>query len=165
MGEITMGEYSYGTITRRGVMNTVTVGKYCSIAINVVCDSGYNHDTRWISTYPFRSNLGYDVPHNVTCKGDINIGSDVWICENVILMSGITIGHGAIIGANAVVTKDVEPYAIVGGVPAKVISKRFSEHQINMLLIQKWWDWPEKKVREHAHLLMSNKIDEFLKIV
>lgn len=115
MGEIKMGEHSYGNIIRRGSMNNITVGKFCSIATNVIADGGFNHESKWLSTYPFNSNLGWDVPHNAICKGDINIGNDVWICENVIIMSGVTIGDGAIIGANSIVTKDVEPYSIVAG--------------------------------------------------
>lgn len=159
---MTVGKHTYGNVIRRGDMNSVNIGAFCSIAVNVVVDSGFNHEAKWISTYPFRSNLGYDVPHNAICKGDVNIGNDVWICENVLIMSGVTIGDGAIIGANSIVTKNVDPYTIVAGNPAKKIKKRFLELQIKELLTIKWWLWDDKKIQDNAHLLMSDNLTQFI---
>jgi acetyltransferase-like isoleucine patch superfamily enzyme len=162
MGNLIVGEYTYGNVNRRGNMNNVIIGKFCSIAINVIVDSGFNHNTSWVSTYPFNVNWGTDTPHNATCKGDIIIGNDVWIGENVIIMGGLNIGNGAIIGAGAVVTKDVKPYTIVGGVPAKEIKKRFTEEQISILQEMKWWDWNESEIRKIAKYLMSTDVESLI---
>lgn len=96
-------------------------------------------------------------------KGDIVIENDVWIGANVIILSGVKVGHGSIIGAGSIVTKDVPPYAIVGGNPAKVIKYRFSEDQIEKLLKIAWWDWPIWKVYDNIDLIDSANIDEFIK--
>ncbi|MEY8200691.1 MAG: hypothetical protein RPS47_15755 [Colwellia sp.] len=128
----------------------VHVGAYSSIARNVQIGAA-NHPTNWLSTNSFQYNSanfpkdeGYmsvnkkrHLPHPKT-----NIGADVWIGTNVIVTSGVEIGHGAIVAGGAVVVSDVEPYAIVGGVPAKFIKKRFSEETINKLLELKWWLLP-----------------------
>jgi acetyltransferase-like isoleucine patch superfamily enzyme len=163
MGELTIGKHSYGRPIRRGTGNNITIGKYCSIADRVIFDGGFNHETKYISTYPFHllsSNLGT----NISIKGDINIGNDVWIGEDVIIMSGVTVGDGAVIGAKALVTKDVPPYCIYGGVPAKIIRQRFTGKQVDELLKIKWWDWEDSKVIENSHLLYSDKIEEFISI-
>lgn len=162
MGELIVGAHTYGNIARRGTMNTITVGKYCCIASGVVADSGFNHNTKWVSSYPFNSNFGWGVPHNAVCRGDINIGNDVWIGENVLIMSGVNIGDGAIIGANSIVTKNVNPYEIVAGNPAKFIRSKFKLCQIDKLLKLKWWDLPDAKIQEIAPLLMSENVDELL---
>lgn len=159
MGALTIGDHTYGSVSRRGDMNTVTIGKYCSIATGVVCDSGFNHNASWLSTYPFNSQQGYPVPHNAICKGDITIGNDVWICEDVLIMSGIKIGNGAIIGAKSIVTKNVEPYTIVAGSPARVIKKRFPKNHAFILDQMEWWNWPEPNIKEASIFLMSNDID------
>jgi acetyltransferase-like isoleucine patch superfamily enzyme len=164
MGALTVGEHTYGSVARRGDMNEVNIGKFCSIATNVVVDSGFNHETKWISTYPFRSAFGFDVPHNAICKGDINIGNDVWICENVLIMSGVTIGDGAVIGANSIVTKNVQPYQIVAGNPARHIKMRFTERRIVSLLKIEWWNWDINKIQENAHLLMSEDLTKFIEL-
>lgn len=91
-------------------------------------------------------------------KGDIVIGNDVWIGYEAIVMQGVTIGDGAIIGARAVVTKDVPPYTIVGGVPAKPIRKRFSDEMISQLLEIKWWEWPYDKIKENISAIQSGNI-------
>lgn len=158
MGNLTIGEYTYGSVARRGDMNDITIGKFCSIATGVVCDSGFNHETKWISTYPFNSQLSLPVPHNAICKGDITIGNDVWICENVLIMSGVIIGDGAVIGANTIVTKDVEPYRIVAGSPNKVIKKRFEYSEIAQLMEMNWWHWDIDRIKEASPLLMSSDI-------
>ena len=149
MGDLIMGKNTYGNINRRGNENTVRVGNYCSIAANCVCDCGWQHNVKFISTYPFnhlfpnqcRSLTGHPV-----CKGDINIGNDVWI------------------GARSIVTKNIDPYSIVVGSPAKEIRKRFSDLQIEKLLKIKWWDWEDKKVLDNAYLLMNENVDKFIEL-
>lgn len=96
-------------------------------------------------------------------KGDIVIGNDVWIGFEAVIMAGVTIGDGAIIASRAVVTKDVPPYSIVGGTPAKLIRKRFTDEQIDKLLRLKWWDWDEEKVRQNIDKIMDvNKLPDLI---
>lgn len=162
MGSLTTGEHTYGTVARRGDMNNITIGKFCSLAIGIVCDSGFNHNADFISTYPFNSQKGWPVPHNVICKGDIVIGNDVWICENVLIMSGVTIGDGAIIGANSIVTKDISPYEVWAGSPARPIKRRFGAMKTLKLLEISWWNWPIEHIEKSAHILMSNDINALI---
>lgn len=166
MGEIIFGKHTYGSPVRRGVSNKVTFGNYCSIAQDVILDGGFNHETRFISTYPFHAWYAKcsHLNSNITVRGDIEIGSDVWIGEGAIIMSGVKIGHGAVVGARALVTKDVPPYHIVGGIPAKLLRERFKPDQIESLLKIKWWDWSDEKVIENAAMFLSNSIEEFIKI-
>lgn len=142
------------------------IGKFCSIACGAkFIFNSANHSLKSASTYPFpiffeEWNLKLD---NITDawdnKGDIVVGNDVWIGYEAVVMSGVTIGDGAIIGARAVVTKDVPPYTIVAGVPAKIIHKRFSEEIINKLLETKWWNWSEEKIRENIHHIQTGNIE------
>ena len=95
-------------------------------------------------------------------KGDIIIGNDVWIGYEAVILSGVTIGDGAIIGTRAVVTKDIPPYTIVGGVPAKPIRKRFDDVTIARLLELKWWDWSEERIKTNLKIIQSGRIDELI---
>ena len=95
-------------------------------------------------------------------KGDIVIGNDVWIGYEAVIMAGVTIGDGAIIGARAVVTKDVPPYTIVGGVPAREIRRRFSDDVIARLLELKWWDWPAEQIQRNIKNIQSGRLDLLL---
>ncbi len=97
-----------------------------------------------------------------SCKGDIIIENDVWIGAKATVMSGVTIHNGAVVAAGSVVTKDVPPYAIVAGNPAKVVKYRFTEEQIKKLLQISWWNWGEARIRECALDMWSDKIDEFI---
>jgi acetyltransferase-like isoleucine patch superfamily enzyme len=162
MQQLTIGHKTYGgtNVERRGVMNDVHIGKYCSIAIRCIIDGGFSHNTEFVSTYPFHSFHGIG-EHVATCKGDVLIGNDVWIGEDVLIMSGVKIGSGAIIGARSIITKSVEPYSIVVG-NNRVLRKRFTDNQINSLLKIKWWDWEDEKVLANAELLSSRNIDEFI---
>lgn len=146
-GKLTVGAGTYGheTIQRRGEMNNISIGKYCSLAPGTVMDGGFNHDHQFVSTFPFLNLMGVG-EQNAVCKGDIKIGNDVWIAEDVIIMSGVTIGDGAIIGAKSIVTKDVKPYEIVAGCPAEFIKHRFTFTQIQALQKIEWWNWPETKI-------------------
>jgi serine acetyltransferase len=98
-----------------------------------------------------------------SCKGDITVGSDVWIGAKSTIMSGVKIGDGAIVAAGALVTKDVEPYSIVGGNPARLLKYRFDKSQIEELLKIEWWLWDESKIKEEAMILWSSDINYFIK--
>ncbi|MBY2476583.1 CatB-related O-acetyltransferase [Clostridioides difficile] len=145
------------------------IGKFCSIACNskFLMTSG-NHTMKSQSTYTFPifyEEWGLDVSHITDAwdnKGDIVIGNDVWIGYDSIIMSGVHIGDGAIIGTRAVVTNDVPPYSIVGGIPAKVIKKRFSDDTISKLLEIKWWNWPYKKIQSNIQYIQSGNIDKLV---
>ncbi|HHB79733.1 MAG TPA: CatB-related O-acetyltransferase [Saprospiraceae bacterium] len=143
------------------------IGKFCMIASDVkFIMNGANHLTNAISAYPFsifgngweKAMEGKDFP----VKGDINIGNDVWIGYNATIMSGVTIGDGAIIATNSTVVKDVEPYSIVGGNPAKEIKKRFSEETINKLLKIQWWNWEIEKITKNVHHLTGLDLDKLI---
>ncbi len=139
------------------------IGKFCMIASDVTfIMNGANHLTDAVTTYPFAifGNGWENAMEGKTypSKGNIVVGNDVWIGYNATIMAGVTIGDGAIIGTNSVVTKDVEPYAIVGGNPAKLIKKRFSEEEINDLLEIKWWDWEIEKITQNVQNLTDNNI-------
>lgn len=125
----------------------VTIGSFCSLACGArLLMNSANHTLSSLSTYPFPLFDAWDPGRNVTetwdNHGDIRIGSDVWIGYEAVILAGVTIGHGAIVAARAVVTHDVPDYAIVGGVPAKTIRKRFDDATIAALLELAWWDWP-----------------------
>lgn len=138
------------------------IGKFCSIACGAkFIFNSANHTLSSLSTYPFPiffDEWGLDYRNIANAwdnKGNIVVGNDVWIGYEAIILSGVTIGDGAIIGTRAVVTKDVPPYTIVGGVPAKQIRKRFSEETINSLLKMKWWDWSKEKIAENIKGIQS----------
>ncbi|MBI9041819.1 CatB-related O-acetyltransferase [Lutibacter sp.] len=137
------------------------IGKFCMIASDATfIMNGGNHLTEATTAYPFAIFGGawQDAMEGKTypTKGDTIIGNDVWIGHNATIMPGVYIGDGAIIASKAVVTKNVEPYTIVGGNPAKLIKKRFSEDTISKLLQLKWWDWEIEKITENVEKLTSN---------
>ena len=142
----------------------LVIGKFCMIASDVTfIMNGANHLSASISAYPFAI-FGQDWSNAMEGKSypkkkDTEIGNDVWIGYGATIMPGVSIGHGAIIGSKSVVTKDVAPYAIVGGNPAKEIRKRFSEEKINKLLDIKWWDWPIEKITTHVQDLTGEDLD------
>ena len=142
------------------------IGKFCMIASDVTfIMNGANHLTDAITTYPFAifGNAWANAMEgkNYPSKGNIVVGNDVWIGYNATIMAGVTIGDGAIIGTNSVVTKDVEPYAIVGGNPAKLIKKRFSDDEIKDLLEIKWWDWEIEKITRNVQNLTDKNVEIF----
>ena len=145
------------------------IGKFCSIACGArFLFNSANHSMASLATYPFPiffEEWDLSVKQITDAwdnKGDIVIGNDVWIGFEAVIMSGVTIGDGAIVGARAVVTKDVPPYTIVGGVPVKEIRKRFSDERISELLNLKWWDWPEEKIQKNICAIQTGNIDELL---
>lgn len=145
------------------------IGKFCMIASGAqFIMNGANHLTQAFSAYPFAI-FGKDwssAMHNkhYPNKGDLRIGNDVWIGHNATLMAGITVGDGAIIAANSTVVKDVEPYSIIGGNPAQLIRKRFSDRVINHLLQLQWWNWEVEKITEHVQLLTGNNEEELINL-
>lgn len=143
---------------------TLRIGAYCSIASDVSIFLGKNHRTDWVSSYPFPAFFeeARHIPHFGRGHGDVTIGSDVWLCANCTILSGVTIGHGAVVATGAVVTRDVEPYAIVAGNPAKRVRWRFDEMTRLALLNSAWWDWPINEVHEIVELLCSDQLQNFL---
>lgn len=145
----------------------LVIGKFCSIACGArFLLNSANHSLTSLSTYPFPlffEEWGLErenVTHSWDNRGDILVGNDVWIGYEAVILSGVTIGDGAIIGARAVVTKDVEPYTVVGGVPAKPIKKRFSEETIAALLKMKWWDWPKDRILKNIPAIQSGRLED-----
>jgi acetyltransferase-like isoleucine patch superfamily enzyme len=164
------GDYTYGrcNVLDWGDPYTLNVGKFCSLAANITVYTSGNHRSNWVTTYPFGHHLT-DIFHRklgesaCVSNGNVNIGNDVWIGNNVTIMSGITVGDGSIIAANSHVVKNIEPYSIVGGNPARLIRYRFSHEQISKLLEIQWWNWSVEKINQNMSLLCNENIDEFIK--
>jgi len=142
------------------------IGKFCSIACGAkFLFNSANHTMKSLSTYPFPlffEEWGLDkknVANSWDNKGDIVIGNDVWIGYEAVIFAGVTVGDGAIIGTRAVVTKDVPPYTIVGGIPAKVIRKRYSPDIIEQLLSLRWWDWTKDRIKRNLPFIMAGNIE------
>lgn len=163
--QISVGEHTYG-LRRESFPfyhpdDRVVIGRYCSIAEGVRFVFG-EHATDAVSTFPFHARLLGGPDHGeARSKGAITLGHDVWVGTNAVLLSGVTIGHGAVIAAGAVVTRDVPPYAIVGGVPARVIRRRCTESQAEALLRIAWWDWSPERIREEIPHLQG-PVDAFI---
>ncbi|KHD37475.1 acetyltransferase [Clostridium acetobutylicum] len=145
------------------------IGKFCSIACKAkFLMNSSNHSMKSLSTYTFPifyEEWDLDVKRITEAwdnKGDIVIGNDVWIGYDAVIMSGVKIGDGAIIGARAVVTKDVPPYTVVAGVPARAIKKRFDDDVISKLLKIKWWNLPYEKIKEDIQYFKSGNIDKLV---
>lgn len=143
------------------------IGKFCSIACGTkFLFTSANHTLKSMSTYPFPiffEEWDLDKIHVKSAwdnKGDIVIGNDVWIGYEAVILSGVHIGDGAIIGTRAVVTKDVPPYTIVGGIPAKEIKKRFNEETINKLQQIQWWNWSFNKIQQFLPYIMNGEVDK-----
>ena len=150
-GKAVVGRHSYGKVYLYGEISKIYIGNFCSIGPDCWAFIGSNHRHDFISTYPFSytkkhgRDWGSDTDFS-SCNGDVVIGNDVWIGKGVTILSGVTIGDGAVVGAKALVTKNVEPYSMVGGNPARVIRYRFSPEEIERLLALAWWDWPIEHV-------------------
>jgi acetyltransferase-like isoleucine patch superfamily enzyme len=166
---MSFGKYSYGkpTLYWQNPDAKFVVGNFCSIADNVSIFLGGNHRSDSISTYPF-GHIHQNTFNSIngeghpSTRGTVVIGNDIWIADGVRIMSGVTIGDGAIIANNSHVVKNVEPYSLVGGNPAKLIKYRFTKEQIEKLLEIKWWNWDDDKINRFAPLLCNNNIDEFI---
>lgn len=161
-----IGDWTIGspqTITY-GDHTALKIGKFCSISDTATILLGGEHRPDWVTTYPFNplfegSEIYLGHPKS---KGDVIIGHDVWIGRDAFILSGVTIGNGAVIGARSVVTKDVPPYAIVGGNPAKIIRYRFPQQIIDELQKIGWWNWDIHKIMEAWPLLLSSNIEGFI---
>ncbi len=168
---MSFGKYTYGTpnIYYKNDNAKLVIGNFCSIARNVDIYLGGNHRTDWVTTYPFghihqNTFNNFNGDGHPSTKGDVIIGNDVWIGSNVTIMSGVTIGDGVVIANNSHVVKNVEPYSLVGGNPAKLIKYRFTPEQIDKLLEIKWWYWDDNKINNFTPLMCNNNIDEFIKL-
>jgi len=161
LNRVEVGKASYGKFNvlcyNLDINDKLKVGNFCSISSSAVFMLGGGHDYTHLSMYPFRQR--YDGVQESLSKGDIILEDDVWIGEHVVVMSGVTIGQGAVIAAGAVVTKDIAPYAIAGGVPAKVIKYRFPEEIRRKLEKIDFSKLTEDMVREHIDELYE-KVDE-----
>lgn len=145
----------------------LVIGKFCSIACGTrFLFNSANHTMTSLSTYTFPlffEEWGLDrkeISASWDNKGDIIIGNDVWIGYEAVILAGVTIGDGAIIGARSVVTKDVPPYTVIGGVPAKLIKKRFSEEAISSLLEIKWWNWSKERIARNISAIQSGCLNQ-----
>ena len=166
---VDIGDFTYGSPTffvwsEKNICK-LKIGKFCSIADGVEIYFGGEHNSDWITTYPFSTMFDSNLNINSNAqksKGDIIIGNDVWIGRGATILSGVTIGDGAVIGARSVVTKNVLPYAVVAGNPARFIRFRFTGEQIYELTLIKWWDWDYEKIAEYVPILESGEIDKFI---
>jgi acetyltransferase-like isoleucine patch superfamily enzyme len=164
---VSVGCHTYGFHDRTFYLPTgkerVTIGKYCSIAADVEFIFGDHALTR-VSTFPLR-HLLLHTPTNADAvyRGPIVVGNDVWIGRRSLILANVRIGDGAVVAAGSVVTRDVEPYTVVGGVPAQMIKRRFSDSQIDELLRIRWWDWPEERIINKIELFY-NDVDAFIAI-
>lgn len=163
-----VGDFSY--ISNNSIVHNCIIGKYCSIGPNVVIGFG-EHPISHISTSPifYAAEQGmcgenFYSQNKFENKPVVKIGNDVWIGANVFIKNGISIGHGAVIGAGSVVTKSVPAYAVVVGVPAKVIRYRFSEEKINKLIKLKWWDFELSQIREQRELFCTPDFDQIFNL-
>ena len=165
--QVILGDYSYG-FRRESFFayhpdDRVKIGKFCSIADGVRFVFG-EHRIDGVTTFPLKAICFSDCPHaDALSKGQINIGNDVWISVNSIILSGVTIGDGAVIAAGAVVNQNVPPYAVVGGVPAKLLKFRLNSDQIDSLLRIQWWNWPITKIEDNLELFYSD-VDQFISV-
>jgi acetyltransferase-like isoleucine patch superfamily enzyme len=176
---VEIGRHSYGirpgTIIGATEKSPVSIGNFCSVAGGVQILAHVGHPIDLVSTYPFRSLLfprtKHQAPppgrlnHDSVTRGPIRIGHDVWIGHNAMILSGVTIGTGAVIGAGAIVTKDVPPYAIAVGVPAKTIRYRFEKAAISALLKSQWWELPDDVLEKMDAALYSRDIKAFIEAV
>ena len=164
-----IGRQSYGglTVHRYDSSAKLTIGSFCSIADDVTIFLGGEHRSDWITTYPFNildKRFAHIVGHPWS-KGDVRVGSDVWIGRGAVILSGVCIGNGAVVGAFALVAKDVPDYAIVGGNPAKLIRMRFTDQGVEQLKGISWWNWSDERIARAVPYLQSHKTDEFLRLV
>ncbi|TNE84072.1 MAG: CatB-related O-acetyltransferase [Gammaproteobacteria bacterium] len=161
--EIGDGSYGIPDVFDWNEGATLRIGSFCSIGDNVRIYLGGHHRLDWVSCYPFPEFIeqAKKIADYGGSNGDVTIGSDVWIASNAVVLSGVCIGHGAVVANSSVVTRDVEPYAIVAGNPAKLLRYRFDENTRTRLLDIRWWDWPLEEIFSISHLLCGNDMEAF----
>ena len=171
-GRAFVGKYSYGNVLIQGKISRLYMGKFCSIAGGVTIFLGNEHNTKRVTTYPFcaisqmeKANMDWGVRrthgHPIS-KGDVHIGNDVWIGQRATILSGVSIGDGAVVGAESLVTKNVKPYSVVGGNPARFLKWRFPESIRQALLRIKWWEWDDEAIKDAASMLCNEDIVAFI---
>jgi len=162
--KVEIGDFTYGfpIVRSWGENARLKIGKFCSIGEHVQIYLGGNHHTDWLTTYPFNVLLKDQYPgidgECAATKGDVTVGNDVWIANDVMILSGVTIGDGAVIAAGAVVSRDIPPYSIAGGVPARTLKPRMEALSLAVDGIH-WWDWPLDKLAEAIPILTSDDAD------
>lgn len=167
-----IGRYSWGhvTVSNRTPGSSLRIGQFSCFAYGTNIVLGGEHQMDFVSTYrfpaypPFSESFGHLKDSTVSTRGAVVIGNDVWTGHQTLILSGVTIGDGAVVGAGSVVRQNVPPYAIVAGNPARVAGFRFSPEQIEALLRIQWWNWDEWKIMDAMELLMSDSIDRFIEI-
>lgn len=161
---IGLGTYGMPRVHDWSEGTTLRIGSYCSIADNVQIFLGGQHRIDWVSSYPFPAYLpeAEHIKDFGGSRGDVEIGSDVWLCANCVILSGVTVGHGAVVASGAVVSRDVPPFAVMAGNPAQQVRWRFDETTRNALLQSAWWDWPEAEIRQIVDKLCSDDLDGFI---
>lgn len=165
---VKIGKHTYGLSSRNFLLykkdDNIQIGSFCSFAYGVILISSGEHNYSAISNFPFYSKiLNKGDEEDTFSKGPIIIGNDVWVGANATILSGVTIGDGAVIAAGSLVVKDVPPYAIVGGVPAKVIKFRFTQEIISCLLEIRWWDMEDDLLIKNIDDFYQLSIEEFIK--
>ena len=169
LGLLSMGRHSYSNtdplvLSFQGDDTRVSVGQFTSISYQVTMLAGGNHRLDWVTTSPLLTRLGIDDTRgaHLEHRGNIQLGNDVWIGFGANVLSGVTIGDGAVVAAGALVSKDVAPYEIVGGCPQRTLGWRFDERVRAALLAIAWWDWEDEKVARHVTDLCSDRIEGFV---
>jgi acetyltransferase-like isoleucine patch superfamily enzyme len=161
-----IGAWTYGNPSIRSWREgtTLQIGKFCAIADGVVILLGGEHRIDWVTTYPFSKifSKAKRFTGHPRSKGDVIIGNDVWIGREALILSGVTIGNGAVVAARSVVAEDVAPYSIIAGNPAQFIRFRFNKSIIEELQKIAWWNWPLSKIEEAWPLLLSSDIAAFI---
>lgn len=154
------GTYGEPKVLHWGDEPSLRIGSFCSLAREVTILLDGNHRTDWITTFPFPKyrESARGIEGVIRTNSGVVIGNDVWIGYGATILPGVTIGDGAVVAARAVVTRDVPPYAIVGGVPARLLRHRFPEETVRLLLRIAWWDWPEADLDRAMPLLLSGDV-------